>query len=80
MEEINTAIQILEAGGAVAPWILLVILFYRGDLVTKKTLDRIVAVYEKSAGKMVEFYEKQYGVLLDQNKKLFDHIEKYLDK
>ena len=80
MEEVNTVIQALDAGGTLAILVILVVLFYRGDLVTKKTVDKIVAVYEKQAEKMMEFHEERYGVLLDQNKKLFNHIEKYLNK
>ena len=91
MEEFNVLKDILEAGGLLAAVLLFAVLLYRGNIVTKTTVDKIVAVYdkrikeqaelyEKQIEGLVEFYEKQYGALLDQNKKLFEHIEKYLDK
>ncbi len=52
--EISTILQIFEAGGNIALLGFMVLSFYRGDVIAKSVLDRILAVYEQQLAEMTE--------------------------
>ena len=50
--QLTTLLQIFDAGGNIALLGFMVLAFYRGDLIARVVLDRILAVYERQMAEM----------------------------
>ena len=70
--ELSVLLQAINALGVVGLLGFMVVAFYRGDLIAKTVLDRILAVYEKQLAEMTERILERLEVALraqmDSNK------------
>ena len=64
--ELNVLLQAINALGVVGILGFLVVAFYRGDLIAKAVLDRILAVYEQQLADMTERILEQLQAALQR--------------
>lgn len=66
--DLSVLLQAINAIGVIGVLGFMVIAFYRGDLVAKSVLDRILAVYEKQLAEMTERILKRLEEVLGEIK------------
>lgn len=67
-EGLSVLLQAINAAGVVGLLGFMVVAFYRGDLIAKALLDRILSVYEKQIAEMTERILERLEVALTERK------------